>query len=65
MLLMSHLWRCTSPPGEFDSKEFVRRSREHTEVLVEELELGVLWETYGLVGDLVVSQIRVISSVLI
>lgn len=31
-----------------------RRSREHTEVLVSELELGVLWDEYGLVGDLVV-----------
>jgi len=31
-----------------------RRSREHTEVLVSELELGALWDEYGLVGDLVV-----------
>jgi hypothetical protein len=31
-----------------------RRSREHTEVLVSQLELGVLWDEYGLVGDLVV-----------
>ena len=31
-----------------------RRSRRHTETLVSELELGVLWDEYGLVGDLVV-----------
>jgi hypothetical protein len=31
-----------------------RRSREHTEMLVSELELGVLWDEYGLVGNLVV-----------
>ena len=31
-----------------------RRSREHTEALVSEFELGVLWEEYGLVGDVVV-----------
>jgi hypothetical protein len=31
-----------------------RRSREHTESLVGEFELGVLWDNYGLVGDLVV-----------
>lgn len=31
-----------------------RRSREHTEALVSHFELGVLWEEYGLVGDLVV-----------
>lgn len=34
-----------------------RRSREHTETLVRELELGVLWDEYGLVGDLVVSSV--------
>jgi hypothetical protein len=32
-----------------------RRSREHMEALVSELELGILWVEYGLVGDLVVS----------
>ena len=31
-----------------------RRSREHTEALVSQLELGALWDEYGLVGDLVV-----------
>lgn len=30
------------------------RSREHTEDLVEEIELGTLWKEYGLVGDIVV-----------
>ncbi len=34
----------------------VRRCREHTEALVEALELGVLWDEYGLVGDVVVSR---------
>jgi hypothetical protein len=32
-----------------------RRSREHTELLVTELELGILWDEYGLVGDIIVS----------
>lgn len=32
-----------------------RRTRAHSELLVTELELGVLWEEYGLVGDVVVS----------
>ena len=31
-----------------------RRSREHTEALMSEFELGILWDEYGLVGDLVV-----------
>jgi hypothetical protein len=30
------------------------RSSGHTGVLVEELELGVLWDEYGLVGDIIV-----------
>jgi hypothetical protein len=33
----------------------VRRSQAHTELLVEAFELGVLWDEYGLVGDIVVS----------
>jgi hypothetical protein len=32
-----------------------RRSREHTELLVTELELGILWDEYGLVGNIIVS----------
>ena len=31
------------------------RSREHTEGLVREHELGELWDEYGIVGDVVVS----------
>ena len=32
----------------------MRRSQAHTELLVEEFELGMLWDEYGLVGDIVV-----------
>lgn len=32
----------------------MRRSQAHTELLVEEFELGMLWDEYGLVGDVVV-----------
>jgi len=46
--------RCTAPACDLDCGESTRRSREHTELLVEELELGVLWDEYGLVGDVVV-----------
>ncbi|KAG1874048.1 hypothetical protein C8R48DRAFT_745953 [Suillus tomentosus] len=38
------------------------RSHDHTEVLVEEFELGVLWDEYGLVGDIVVSDIHELLS---
>lgn len=34
--------------------ESIRRCKEHTEALVEDFELGVLWDEYGIVGDIVV-----------
>ena len=34
----------------------VRRCCKHTEALVKALELGVLWDKYRLVGDVVVSR---------
>jgi hypothetical protein len=48
--------KCTGRPADLDG-ESTRRSREHTEALVEALELGVLWDEYGLVGDIVVRTI--------
>jgi hypothetical protein len=49
--------RCTASSDDLDGPAG-RRSREHTELLVKELELGVLWDKYGLVGDIVVSTIQ-------
>lgn len=37
------------------AKRHVRRSQAHTEHLVETFKPGVLWNEYGLVGDVVVS----------
>ena len=31
-----------------------RRSREHTDLVVHEFKLGVLWDEYGLIGDVMV-----------
>ncbi|KAG2117733.1 hypothetical protein DEU56DRAFT_874097 [Suillus clintonianus] len=45
--------KCTAPADGLDNGTYGRRSRNHTEVLVEEFELGVLWDEYGLVGDIV------------
>ncbi|KAG2100144.1 uncharacterized protein F5147DRAFT_747170 [Suillus discolor] len=45
--------KCTAPADGLDEGTYGRRSRNHTEVLVEEFELGVLWDEYGLVGDIV------------
>ena len=52
--LTSILDRCTAPANDLDSGQFVRRSQPHTELLVEEFELGTLWDEYGLVGDIIV-----------
>jgi hypothetical protein len=46
--------RCTAPANDLDSGQHVRRSQAHTELLVEEFELGMLWDEYGLVGDIIV-----------
>jgi hypothetical protein len=40
-------------PDDLDG-ESTRRTRAHSDTIVEELELGVLWDEYGLVGDIVV-----------
>ena len=53
VILLILLTRCTACKNDLDSGGG-RRSREHTELLVTEFELGVLWEEYGLVGDIVV-----------
>ena len=48
-------FRCTAPAHELDSDKWhVHRSQAHTELLVESFELGVVWDEYGLVGDVVV-----------
>jgi hypothetical protein len=54
MLLLTCHSRCTAPANDLDSGQHVRRSQAHAELLVEEFELGMLWDEYGLVGDIVV-----------
>jgi hypothetical protein len=46
--------RCTAPANDLDSSHHAHRSQAHTELLVEEFELGMLWDKYRLVGDIVV-----------
>ena len=43
------------PSKDLDGGASTRRCREHSDVLVEELELGILWDEYGLVDDVVVN----------
>jgi hypothetical protein len=47
--------RCTAPQSDLNKTEGVtRRCQEHTELLVSEFELGLLWDGWGIVGDVVV-----------
>ncbi|KIM75719.1 hypothetical protein PILCRDRAFT_13365 [Piloderma croceum F 1598] len=46
--------KCTAPQFDLNQTEGVtRRCQDHTELLVHELELGVLWDGWGIVGDIV------------
>jgi hypothetical protein len=53
-IIINKSTRCTvrlsDPNGEGG-----RRTRDLTDLLVSQLELGVLWDEYGLVGDVVVN----------
>jgi hypothetical protein len=47
--------RCTAQANSLDDEICGHRSCEHTDMLIEAFELGILWDKYGLVGDVVVS----------
>ena len=47
--------RCIAPSNDLDGHQHIRRSRAHTEMLGKEFELGVLWDEYGIVGDIIVN----------
>jgi hypothetical protein len=46
--------RCIAPASDLDSGLYLCHSQQHTELMVEEFELGKLWDSYGMVGDVVV-----------
>ena len=49
------LSRCMAPADDLDGGRYPPRSKEHTELISAEFELGELWNKYGLVGDVVVT----------
>jgi hypothetical protein len=53
-LIIIFYCRCTAPFHDLDGDGYVSHSCNHTELLVEELELGILWDEYGIIGDIVV-----------
>jgi hypothetical protein len=52
----SIIFRCRAPSDKLDNDENVyeRRSRAHTDFLCTNCEMGVLYDNYGIVGDIVV-----------
>ena len=51
-----HLFlKCTAPQSDPNKTEgVIHRCQAHTELLVHEFELGLLWDGWGIVGDVVV-----------
>jgi hypothetical protein len=54
LMLTDESSRCTAPYDNLDSGHHTRRSQAHTELLAEKFELGILWNEYGVVGDIIV-----------
>ena len=54
-----HFPRCLAPANDLDNPAFQNNPRtlEHTRTILQNLELGQLWDAYGLVGDIVVSAV--------
>ena len=54
MILIDASTRCTADKKNLDATRSMDRTRAHTEAVVQEFELGELWQRYGIVGDIVV-----------
>lgn len=56
LLLLIFLQRCRAPSGKLDSNEdtYDRRSRAHTDFLCTRCEMGLLYDNYGIIGDIIV-----------
>ena len=46
--------RCTAPADDLDAQSG-RRSHTHTDALLEQYSLKILWNDYGIVGEVIVS----------
>ena len=50
---MLNIDRCTASPKDLDEGDCIPRCEKHMEMLVQAFELGDLWDTYGIVGDII------------
>lgn len=51
---LNYVCRCMACNKDLD-KDALYRCEEHTNLLIESVEWGVLWNEYGIIGDLVVT----------
>ncbi len=71
VLSISFLWlfclRCRAPSGELDNHEgiYEQRSRDHTDFLATRCEMNVLYDNYGIIGDVIVCSFYVFYAYLI
>lgn len=52
--------RCMARSKQLDS-DALYRCKDHMNILIEDIDCGVLWDEYGIVGDLIVSCLSGIS----
>jgi hypothetical protein len=53
VIIVDDFARCTASPEDLEGPSILR-CYEHTAALAEGFELGILWDEYGIVGDIVV-----------
>jgi hypothetical protein len=56
--------RCTAPAKDLDSGQYRHCSQAYAELLAEEFKLGMLWDEYGLVRDIVIRHLFLASCAL-
>jgi len=56
ILIVIFPYSCRAPSGQLDNDEDVyeRRSRAHTDFLCTMCEMSVLYDNYGIIGDIIV-----------
>ena len=55
-VILMFLQRCRAPSGQLDNDEggYDRRSKAHTDYLCTRCEMSLLYENYGIIGDIIV-----------
>ena len=62
---MLNINRCTASPKDLDEGDSIPQCEKDMEMLVQAFELGDLWDTYRIVGDIIVHKYSFIFHLLI